>query len=142
MYPYHNKIKQRIKNHELVSYEYLKEYNGISPCLLLHFDTEPKTIFEDENIIIVNKPPFMCTHPTGKHLFNCATTYFENIHNKTMHSIHRLDRETSGILLLGKEIKTTARLTQAFEDCAIKKCYLFIAKINSYFQEEKIFSRG
>lgn len=43
MYPYHNKIKQRIKNHELVSYEYLEEHNGISPCLLLHFDTAPKT---------------------------------------------------------------------------------------------------
>lgn len=42
MYPYHNKIKQRIANKELVKYEYVKEYNGISPCMLLHFDTEPK----------------------------------------------------------------------------------------------------
>jgi hypothetical protein len=43
MYPYHNKIKQRIKNNELISYEYVKEYKNISPCLLLHFETEPKT---------------------------------------------------------------------------------------------------
>ncbi len=43
MYPYHNKIKQRIKNKELESYEYLDEYRGISPCLLLHFSTEPTT---------------------------------------------------------------------------------------------------
>lgn len=43
MYPYHNKIKQRIKNKELTHYEYLEKYNGISPCLLLHFDTEPRT---------------------------------------------------------------------------------------------------
>jgi hypothetical protein len=43
MYPYHNKIKQRIKNKELVGYEYLDKYKDISPCLLLHFDTEPKT---------------------------------------------------------------------------------------------------
>ena len=41
MYPYHNKIKQRIKNNELVRYEYLDRYKKISPCLLLHFDTEP-----------------------------------------------------------------------------------------------------
>lgn len=41
MYPYHNKIKQRIKNKELIAYQYVEEYNGISPCLLLHFDTEP-----------------------------------------------------------------------------------------------------
>jgi hypothetical protein len=42
MYPYHNKIKQRIKNNELIRYEYVKEYKNISPCLLLHFETEPK----------------------------------------------------------------------------------------------------
>lgn len=42
MYPYHNKIKQRIKNNELTGYEYVKEYNSISPCLLLYFSTEPK----------------------------------------------------------------------------------------------------
>lgn len=42
MYPYHNKIKQRIKNNELSSYEYVKTYKSISPCLLLHFSTEPK----------------------------------------------------------------------------------------------------
>ena len=43
MYPYHNRIKQRIANNELVSYEYLTEYRNIVPCLLLHFDTEPET---------------------------------------------------------------------------------------------------
>jgi len=42
MYPYHNKIKQRIKNNELESYEYVDKYKSISPCLLLHFITEPK----------------------------------------------------------------------------------------------------
>ncbi len=42
MYPYHNKIKQRIKNKELLSYEYVDSYKKIKPCLLLHFSTEPK----------------------------------------------------------------------------------------------------
>lgn len=43
MYPYHNKIKQRIKNGELVRYEYIEHYKDIAPCLLLHFFTEPYT---------------------------------------------------------------------------------------------------
>jgi hypothetical protein len=42
VYPYHNKIKQRIKNHELERYEYVDKYKTISPCLLLYFTTEPK----------------------------------------------------------------------------------------------------
>lgn len=41
MYPYHNKIKQRIANGELVRYEYVENYKNISPCLLLYFSTEP-----------------------------------------------------------------------------------------------------
>jgi len=41
MYPYHNKIKQRIKNNELINYEYVDNYKGITPCLLLYFSTEP-----------------------------------------------------------------------------------------------------
>lgn len=41
MYPYHNKIKQRIKNNELIKYEYVDKYKSISPCLLLYFSTEP-----------------------------------------------------------------------------------------------------
>ena len=42
MYPYHNKIKKRIRNQELVRYEYVDRYKDISPCLLLYFTTDPK----------------------------------------------------------------------------------------------------
>lgn len=42
MYPYHNKIKQRIRNKEFAGYEYVKSYKSISPCLLLYFETDPK----------------------------------------------------------------------------------------------------
>ena len=41
MYPYHNRIKQRMTNGEFIRYEYVDKYNGISPCLLLYFSTEP-----------------------------------------------------------------------------------------------------
>lgn len=42
MYPYHNQIKKRINNNELLRYEYVEKHKNISPCLLLHFETEPK----------------------------------------------------------------------------------------------------
>ena len=41
MYPYHNKIKQRINNGELITYEFVEKYKNIRPCLLLYFNTEP-----------------------------------------------------------------------------------------------------
>ena len=58
MYPYHNKIKQRIKNRELVKYEYVDMYKKISPCLFLYFNTTPnirpirKHRFEEYQILL------------------------------------------------------------------------------------------
>jgi len=41
MYPYHNRIKQRIAAGELVSYEFVTDYPGIGECLVLRFSTYP-----------------------------------------------------------------------------------------------------
>ncbi len=42
MYPYHNRIKQRISQGKLTGFEYVEKYKQISPCLLLYFEDEPK----------------------------------------------------------------------------------------------------
>lgn len=41
MYPYHNRIKQRIKNGELIGYRYVDDYPKIGKCMLLEFNTSP-----------------------------------------------------------------------------------------------------
>ena len=88
---------------------------------------DPDILFEDDNILVISKPAYMCTHPTGRHLFNCATVYFENIHGHTIHSIHRLDRETSGVQLLGKNPKAAQKCTSLFEEDKVSKCYFLMA---------------
>lgn len=40
-YPYHNRIKQRIKAGELIGYEFVNDYPGIGEALVLKFHTEP-----------------------------------------------------------------------------------------------------
>lgn len=91
----------------------------------------PSIIFEDSGLLVINKPPFMITHPAGKNLFYCATVWYETIYKHTMHSIHRLDRETTGILMLGKNPKTTQKLSLQFEEDKVKKCYFLIAHKNT-----------
>lgn len=93
----------------------------------LELEFTPEVIFEDEQIIAISKPAYMTTHPTGRHLFNCATVFFETKYNHTIHSIHRLDRETSGVLLLGKTPKAAQLCTDFFEKDQVRKCYFFIA---------------
>ena len=43
MYPYHNLNKKRIKNGELISFEFVSNYKNIGECMLLHFSSPPFT---------------------------------------------------------------------------------------------------
>lgn len=99
-------------------------------------------IFEDQHLIAISKPAYMSTHPTGRHLFNCVTVYLEEIYKRTIHSIHRLDRETSGILLLGKDIPTASALGNLFENNLVQKCYLFISKTKTPYGGPSIFTEN
>ena len=93
---------------------------------------DPQEIFEDGHIVVINKPAYMSTHPTGRHLFHCATVYYEQkLNQSTVHSIHRLDRETSGVLLLAKNPIAANKLTVEFENNNVSKCYFFIAEKRS-----------
>ena len=106
----------------------------------LELELVPTIVYEDGQLIGISKPPYMSVHPTGKHLFNCATVYFENISHQNVYSIHRLDRETSGILLLAKNSQTASTLTRHFEKNNIKKCYFFISVINEQYNGKNEFS--
>lgn len=87
----------------------------------------PVVVFENDEIIACHKPAFMTTHPAGRHLFYVATVHFSTLHGKTIHSIHRLDRETSGLLLLGKNSEASMKIQQMFEHDQVRKCYFLIA---------------
>jgi 23S rRNA pseudouridine1911/1915/1917 synthase len=95
---------------------------------LLELEFDPEILFEDEDIIAISKPSYMTTHPSGKHLFNCATVYFQEKYGHTIHSIHRIDRETSGVLLLDKNPKAAGKCTALFENDLVNKCYFFISE--------------
>ena len=105
----------------------------------LEIQTKPDIVFEDEDLIVISKPSFMSTHPAGRHVFNCATVFFEMKYEQTIHSLHRIDRETSGILMLGKNSKTANEMMVHFENDDVKKCYLFISKANKNFRHQNEF---
>jgi 23S rRNA pseudouridine1911/1915/1917 synthase len=90
--------------------------------------TSPEIAFENDEVLIINKPAFMTTHPVGKNIFYCATTTMEHIKKSPVYSIHRLDKETSGLLVLGKNSKAAQIYSQYFEDRHVKKAYFFIAR--------------
>jgi 23S rRNA pseudouridine1911/1915/1917 synthase len=112
-----------------------------------------ETIFEDGDLLVVNKPAGLVCHPTKNgemssligrarlHLNNCSSRC-ESAHSSileksqgeliphcgtaTPHLINRLDRETSGVVLIAKNPETAGEIGKILESRAIEKEYLAI----------------
>ena len=86
-------------------------------------------IYEDDGLLAVNKPPFMPTHPsmghTGDTLANAVAFYLQREDRPFIfRAINRLDRDTSGVVLLAKDKFTAARLAGAMGEGKIRKTYI------------------
>jgi 23S rRNA pseudouridine1911/1915/1917 synthase len=91
--------------------------------------TEPTILFEDTELLVVDKPSGMIVYPDGKHdypsLSNWLETYKETSGRefKEFYFVHRIDRETSGILVIAKNEKVHEFLKEQFQEREIKKTY-------------------
>jgi 23S rRNA pseudouridine1911/1915/1917 synthase len=89
-------------------------------------------IYEDDHLIVFNKPAGMDTHPnapgqTGT-LANAAAFHMQSNGEVTgPRHVHRLDRDTTGAVLFAKNALTGAILDKMIEERAIKRTYLAIA---------------
>ncbi|MEM7556797.1 MAG: pseudouridine synthase [Cyanobacteria bacterium P01_A01_bin.84] len=83
-------------------------------------------IYEDEWLIAIDKPSGLLSVP-GRYFYNqnSVVSRLRNLlaDGKNIKAIHRLDRDTSGILLLAKDIETHRLLSQQFEKREIEKLY-------------------
>ena len=91
-------------------------------CKNTIFLEPPKILHENEDFLVVNKPAFMTTHLAGKELFNVVPHFF----SFKVYPVHRLDKETSGILVLAKNSKTANRLCTLFEKREVQKEYILV----------------
>lgn len=63
---------------------------------------ELPAIYQDEHLLVVNKPPDITVHPTASHYHNTVLKLLEHrTPDQYFSLIHRLDRDTSGVLLIG-----------------------------------------
>lgn len=114
-----------------------KKKPNISPEKLKKFASW--IIFEDENLIAINKPSGLATQ--GGSLIDISVDDFlttknsaaDNPKGQKLQLVHRLDKDTSGILLISKNNKAAEFLTDAFRNKTIKKTYL--ALVNGTFRK-------
>ncbi len=81
-------------------------------------------LYEDEDLLIVNKPPHIPVHPTGRYLRNTMIHILQkNRKNSTLFLAHRLDRETSGVCVLSKTHLAKEKMYWQFFNSKIEKTY-------------------
>lgn len=104
-----------------------------STDFLIPADIPISTVYEDDGMILPNKPPFMPTHPSLNHRGDTladalAYKYGKEGSNFVFRAISRLDRNTSGILLIAKDRITASKLSSSMKKGEFEKKYIAILK--------------
>jgi 23S rRNA pseudouridine1911/1915/1917 synthase len=88
---------------------------------------DPAVLYDDGDLLAIDKPPGVVVHPTHSHLRNTVITLLRRQMNAPELTLaHRLDAETSGVLLLGRHTWAARRAQSAFQRGKVEKSYLAI----------------
>ncbi|KNX46916.1 pseudouridine synthase [Helicobacter pylori] len=116
--------KQRLKHNQQVVRKSQMIQGIVS---LIHFkpnEKQGKLVFETKDFGVFDKPNQVYTHPKGyfyhESLLDCIQSHF----GKNAHPAHRLDYETSGLVLTGKTLQSAKDLKALFMQKKVEKTYL------------------
>ena len=135
----HKKIKPSylLKENDVVFYQLEKEIptQELKPLTLF---PEPEILYENQDFLVINKPAGVNTHPTLKNInepsiaswFCYRYPQAKKVGEDKLRPgiVHRLDRETSGVLILAKTNKTFFYLKELFYKRKIEKKYLALVR--------------
>ena len=123
------KSSHKVKAGDRVSvvYSYPKQTNELIPQ-----DIPINIHYEDDDLLIVNKEAGMVVHPGfGNYdgtLVNALAFHFENLPNKSTENrpglVHRIDKNTSGILVIAKNDNSMLKLSKKFEERDLNRLYI------------------
>jgi 23S rRNA-/tRNA-specific pseudouridylate synthase len=92
------------------------------------FVKETKVLRDDGDTIVFHKPGNLVVHATGLYGRNTFLDVLEELGHHNVFPVHRIDRETSGILLCAREPATRRILAEQFRDEGMQKMYIAFAK--------------
>ena len=137
---------QVTKHHKMQSGEEIKieDLSSINtgPNIIAE-EIDLNIIYEDKSILIISKEAGMLTHPAPGNeshtLVNALMYHYKNLSKLSGEEragiVHRLDKDTSGLLIVAKDENVHHRLSTMFSDRTIKKTYTALAE--GRFKEDK-----
>ena len=90
---------------------------------ILVTDTPIDIVYEDENIIIVNKPQGLKVHPDKESNTGSLIELLEEKYGKNVYLCHRIDRNTGGLLIVSKKQDLTGLVSEKIKNSEIVKIY-------------------
>jgi 23S rRNA pseudouridine955/2504/2580 synthase len=87
-----------------------------------------KILYEDQDLLLINKPPGLPSHGTLDPARPSLISELQKQIKQKLFLHHRLDRDTSGIVLLSKSKRANRPLTEIFRKHQVQKTYLAICK--------------
>jgi 23S rRNA pseudouridine1911/1915/1917 synthase len=118
----------------------LNLFEEVVPLMPLDNFYDIQVLYEDDHVIVFNKPPFMSTHPNDESdkntLLHAAQFYVQSKGEKVaIRHVHRLDKDTSGAILFAKHALSGAILDRMLEKHDFKRTYLAI--VNGHIKKKK-----
>ena len=98
----------------------------------IHVPFEHEILFENEHLLVIDKPHFLTISPTGQYVQETLLVRLKKqTGNEFLTPIHRLDRETAGVVLFSKQVATRAIYQQMFALREVQKTYHAIAPFHA-----------
>ena len=94
----------------------------------VHVPFQHQILFENEHLLVVDKPHFLTMSPTGQYVQETLLVRLkQQTGNEHLTPIHRLDRETAGVVLISKCVQSRGVYQQMFATRQVQKTYHAIA---------------
>ena len=98
---------------------------------LIEYETNPrglKPIFECDKFAVFDKPSGVLSHPNGRHCEYSLNDEIWSLYGREASVAHRLDCETSGLIVVGKDKNAVVNLKKLFENRQVYKSYVALAR--------------
>jgi len=112
----------------------LGERSGELPASLLDKVRDLPILFEDENLLVVNKPAGLVVHGGSGHRAGLIEALKVVRDLPDLRLAHRLDRDTSGVLLMAKNLAALRQLTESFRQREMQKTYFALVAGHPFAQ--------
>jgi len=100
-----------------------------------YFDFPLNIVFEDDHIIVIDKPSNLVVHPGAGNpdntLLNALAFYFKDQKDIQIELVHRLDKDTSGLIAVSKNEESRIFLSNQFQDRSASRTYLALCLLSS-----------